>query len=157
MAPRRVRSDLSLQENAPAPFLTHMNYNFSLLPGTYTVARLAPDTPVPAWAYASPGFSSITRTPDELSIVCPDGVVPQDIRTEGGWRAIKLHGPFAFDQVGILLSFTLPLAQCGVGIFAISTFDTDYILVKAPQLEQAIEALRAAGHSFQLSDRAGET
>ena len=134
-----------------------MNITFSLLSGTYSVARLAPDTPVPAWTFDSAGFSSITRTTDELSIVGPDSIVPEDIRAERGWHVIKLHGPFAFDAVGILSSFILPLAKSGVVIIAISTFDTDYVLVKAPQLEQVVEALRAAGHFYQAPDRPGET
>jgi hypothetical protein len=150
------RIHLSLQENLPDPFLTEMTYTFSLLPGTYGLARLTADSPVPAWAIASSGFSSITRTTDELSIVCRDAIIPEDTRAERGWRVVKLHGPFAFDEVGILSSFISPLAKDGVVIVAISTFDTDYILVKAPQLEQAIEALRAAGHSYQDPDRTGD-
>ena len=129
-----------------------MSYNFSVLPGTYAMVRLAPEVPLPEWAFASPGFTSVTRTADELSIVCPDDIFPEGTRNEGGWRTIKLHGPFAFDQVGVLSSFTVPLAQAGIAIFALSTFDTDYILVKAPQLGQAIEALRIAGHSCQVAD-----
>lgn len=132
--------------------IQHMSHNFSVLPGTYALVRFAPETPLPEWAFASPGFTSVTRTADELSIVCPDDAVPEGVRNEGGWRAVKLHGPFAFDQVGVLSSFTVPLAQAGVAIFALSTFDTDYVLVKASQLGQAIEALRAAGHSYQAAD-----
>lgn len=130
---------------------------FSLLPGTYGLARLKSDAPAPAWAFASRGFSSVTRTDAELSIVCPDDGVPEDVQVERGWRVVKLHGPFAFDQVGILSSFIAPLATRGVVIVAISTFDTDYVLVKASQVDDAIEALRAAGHAYQVSDRADES
>ena len=129
-----------------------MSLSFSILPETYGLARLPAGIPVPAWGFATPGFSSITLTDDEVSIVCPDDRVPADVRVERGWRVIKLHGPFAFDQVGILSSFIAPLAQQGVVIVAISTFDTDYVLVKAAQLAQALKALRAAGHTLMDRD-----
>ncbi len=119
---------------------------FSLLPGLHAVARLAPDAPVPVWAFDRPGFASVTRTADELSVVGPEGAAPEGTRVEGGWRVVKLHGPFAFDEVGILASFAAPLARRGVGIFALSTFDTDYVLVKASQVDEALEALAGAGH-----------
>jgi len=124
-----------------------MNIRFSILPDTYGLVRLPHGTPVPAWAFAAPGFSSVTCTDAEVSIACPDASVPADAQAERGWRVVKMHGPFAFDQVGILSSFITPLAERGVVIVAISTFDTDYVLVKATQLDQALDALRAAGHS----------
>ena len=123
-----------------------MPHSFSLLPGLYTLARLAPDADIPAWALAAQGFVSISRSVDELSVVCASGLVPEGVHADRGWRCVRLKGPFAFDQVGVLASFAVPLAQKGVGIFAISTFDTDYILFKEHQLSNAIEALQAAGH-----------
>ena len=123
-----------------------MAHTFSLLPGLYTLARLAPDADFPAWALAAQGFVSISRSSDELSVVCPSDLAPQGIQVDDGWRCVRLKGPFAFDKVGVLSSFAVPLAQVGVGIFAISTFDTDYILFKEQQLANAIEALQAAGH-----------
>lgn len=123
-----------------------MPHSFSLLPGLYSLARLTPDAGIPAWALAAQGFVSISRSSDELSVVCPSGFVPQGVQTDDGWRCVKLKGPFAFDQVGVLSSFAVPLAQIGVGIFAISTFDTDYILFKEHHLANAIDALQAAGH-----------
>ena len=121
---------------------------FSLLPGQYALVRFPPDAPVPQWAFAPGGFASVTRNADELSIVCLAALAPAGVRSDGGWCCLKLQGPFAFDQVGILSSFAVPLAQASVGIFAISTFDTDYILVKESQRELAIRALVSAGHTI---------
>ncbi len=78
--------------------------------------------------------------------MCPDDVVPEDVRCEGGWRALELEGPFEFSEVGVLISVAEPLAEAGVGIFAVSTFDTDYVLVKEKQLESAVASLRGMGH-----------
>ncbi len=119
---------------------------FSLLPDTYAVARLDARTALPAWALAGDGFMSITRAADELSIVCDEKAVPADVRVERGWHGIRLHGPFAFDEVGILASIAGPLATARIGIFAISTFDTDYVFVKAADMPAAIAALVTAGH-----------
>lgn len=116
-----------------------------LLPGRYSVCRLAADAEMPGWALGGE-FISITRTAGELSLVCHEAVVPAGVRCEPGWRVLRLEGPFAFDQVGILLAVLSPLAEAGVSVFAISTFDTDYVLVKEHLLEQARAALAAAGH-----------
>ena len=129
-----------------------MSQVFSLLSGQYSLVRLPPDGPVPGWAFSPDGFASVTRTADELSVACLAARVPAGVRADGGWCCLKLKGPFAFDQVGILSSFAVPLAQAGVGIFAISTFDTDYILVKESQRELAIRALVSAGHSIATGD-----
>jgi hypothetical protein len=110
-----------------------------------SVCRLDPTAEVPDWAIAG-GFFSVTRTAEELSVVCPEDSVPEDVRCEGGWRALKLEGPFEFSEVGVLASVAVPLAEAGVGIFAVSTFDTDYVLVKEEQLEPAVAALRGRGH-----------
>src|SRR5262245_38404217 len=102
---------------------------FSVMPGQFAVCRLSPHEVIPGWAH-SLLFSSITRTADELSIICPASQVPSDIRLEGGWALLKLHGPFALDTVGVLRSVAGPLAEVGISILAIGTFDTDYILLK---------------------------
>ena len=120
--------------------------HFSLLPQTYAVARLPADAPVPAGVLEAPGFVSVSRTADELSIVCPQEAAPPAPKVDGGWRALKLHGPFAFDEVGILAALLAPLAEARIGIFAVSTFDTDYLLVKAEALATAQAVLAAAGH-----------
>ncbi len=119
--------------------------NLELLSRTYAVVRLAPDAPLPGWALAGE-FVSLTRTRDELSVVCEERLVPAPLNREGGWRALKVEGPLDFAQVGVLASIASPLASAGVSIFTISTFDTDYVLVKDDRLVKALEALRSAGH-----------
>ncbi|NCA82716.1 MAG: ACT domain-containing protein [Opitutae bacterium] len=119
---------------------------FSILRGEWAIAQLAPDAPLPNWATVPAPFLSITRTATELSIVAPAAAVPADVRAERGWALLKLQGPFAFNQTGILASFAAPLADAGIGLFALSTFDTDYLLVKTTQAPAAVAALLAAGH-----------
>lgn len=123
-----------------------MTQSFSILPQSFAIARLEPSAELPSAVLVSPGFLSITRTEDELSIVCAEGVPAGLPRVDSGWCAIKVQGPFAFDQTGVLASLLDPLAAVGIGIFAVSTFDTDYILVKSMNLENAVHALKDAGH-----------
>ena len=120
----------------------------SVLPGEYAVCQLPADHTIPAWASAGELFS-VTRTPDEWSVVCAASNVPADVRQAAGWAALKLHGPFDFALTGILAGVLNPLHTAGIGIFALSTFDTDYVLVQAAQLERAVSALRGAGHTVQ--------
>lgn len=116
------------------------------LPGVYAVSRLACTAPVPQWADGQ-GFVSISRTDDELSIVCLEERVPAGTeRSEGGWVCFKFQGPFAFDETGILSSVLRPLSEKGIGIFAVSTFDTDYLLIKAENVARGVELLALAGH-----------
>ncbi|MBI4630526.1 MAG: ACT domain-containing protein [Chloroflexi bacterium] len=126
-----------------------MSLTLSVLPERYAACRFDSNEPIPAWATRSQ-FFTVTRTTDELSITCPEADVPRDVaKCEPGWRAFKLHGPFDFGLTGILTSVLNPLAEAGVGIFALSTFDTDYVLVKEENVEKAIEALRKFGHIFK--------
>lgn len=118
---------------------------FRQLPGTYAIVRLAPDASVPDWATKGE-FTSITRTADELSIVCPTENLPTNVTSSHRWICLKLEGPFPFSLTGVLLSFLDPLSNNGIPIFAISTFDTDYVLVQAEFADAAFEALQAAGH-----------
>lgn len=118
----------------------------SVLEGTFAVCRLAPTVPVPEWALR-PGFFSITRTAEELSLVCAEAHVPAGIPAEFGWSCLQLEGPFPFAMSGVLAAFINPLAEAGIGIFAVSTFDTDYILVKADSLRTTIAKLEEAGHT----------
>lgn len=120
--------------------------SFAVLDGTWAVARLAPAEPVPGWATLPTAFSAVVRTRDELSIVCPESEVPPEVRAERGWATLQLVGPFAFTQVGVLAAVAQPLALAGIGIFAISTFDTDYVMVKHAHVPSACEALARAGH-----------
>jgi hypothetical protein len=122
--------------------------SLSLLPETLAVCRLAPDAEVPAWAWTGEP-ASVTRTRDELSIVCRMGAVPPGVRVEGGWRCLKVAGPLDFALTGILAALTAPLAAARIPLFALSTFDTDYLLVKAADLDRAAEALRGAGHRVE--------
>ena len=122
-------------------------HDFSVLADAYAVVRLRPQDPVPPWALASPGFTCITRTVDEISIVCRDADAPLDGQASRGWVILRLHGPFPHAQVGVLASFAVPLAEARISIFALSTFDTDYILIKASQLQSALRALAGAGHT----------
>lgn len=118
----------------------------SVLPGEYAVCQLSPTQPLPDWATSGELFS-VTRTPDELSVVCAAGQVPAGVRHTPGWAAFRLHGPFDFALTGILAGVLNPLHAAGVGIFALSTYDTDCVLVQAAQLGQAASALRAAGYT----------
>ena len=117
-----------------------------LLAGRFAICRLPADDAVPAWATGGP-FSSITRTPGELSIVCAEGRAPAGTPGEDGWRIFQVAGPLDFSLTGILAGIATPLAKAGVSIFTVSTFLTDYILVKEENLAKAEEALGAAGHS----------
>jgi len=109
---------------------------------------------VPPWAAGdlsrrppvADALLSITRTADELSLVCAEDAVPPQAQAAGGFRCLKLLGPFALDDTGVLFAFLAPLAEKGVPVFALSTYDTDYVLVPAARLDVALDALRAAGH-----------
>ena len=120
-------------------------FQLEVLTGVLAVCRLGPDDPLPDWALAG-DFLSITRTTDELSIVCSQEAVPPDARCEKGWRCLRVEGPLEFSEIGVLASLTSVLAAAGVSLLALSTFDTDYLLVKEEKLVLAIDSLRAAGH-----------
>ena len=117
----------------------------SLLPEHYSICRLGPEADIPPWALAG-DFFSITRTRDELSLVCSQELVPPGVQCEKGWRCIMVKGPLDFSLTGILASLAASLAEAGISIFAISTFDTDYLLVKAENLERAVLKFKEAGH-----------
>jgi hypothetical protein len=118
-----------------------------VLDGKFAICRLDPDAPLPAWVGSGP-FVSITRTADELSVVCPEEAVPEGVQCERGWRCLVVSGTLDFALVGVLASLLVPLANAGVSVFAISTFDTDFLLVKQSDVERAAEALLRAGHVF---------
>jgi len=121
-----------------------MGLAFRVWDGRWAVCRLPADAPIPAWAGA--GFVSITRTPDELSIVCQETNAPGEIQAERDWACLQLQGPFAFTLTGVLASFLAPLAAARVPIFALSTYDTDWVLIPAACLDDALTALAEAGH-----------
>lgn len=116
-----------------------------ILDDELAICRLDPDEEIPAWV-AGGGLWCITRTEEELSLVCATDQAPEDARSEGPWRALKVQGPLDFALTGILAALAAPLAEAGIPIFALSTFDTDYLLVRSECLDLAVEALRAAGH-----------
>lgn len=118
----------------------------NVLEGTYSVCRLPASDRVPSWALElHEGLVSITRTPDELSIVCADEAVPPDTTVEDGFKALQVPGPIPFSETGVLARIATPLAAAGISIFAVSTYDTDYVLVREPDLERALEALKRTG------------
>ncbi len=118
-----------------------------MLDGSYAIGRLAAGELVPAWADGT-GFVSISRTEEELSIVCRAERMPQEIHADRDWVCFQFLGPFAFDQTGIALAVIRPLSEGEVGIFLVSTFDTDYLLIKQPLLERAKRLLLDAGHTL---------
>lgn len=118
----------------------------SVLPKTFVICKLPADAPVPAWA-SQGKFSSITRTSEELSVVAESDEIPENLRGDINWRAMKALGPFAFSEVGVLAALVAPLAEAGISVFAISTFDTDYLFTGATQLQASVAALRRAGHT----------
>ncbi|OAI40482.1 amino acid-binding protein [Planctomycetaceae bacterium SCGC AG-212-D15] len=132
--------------------MSPQHHTLCVLDGIFSICRLDPNAPLPSWASGS--FLSITRSPDELSIVCPAAVVPDGVGCERGWRCLKVQGPFDFSVVGVVASIIGPLAEAGVSVFVVSTFDTDYLLVKQERLERAVEVLRKAGHTVAVSPSA---
>ena len=119
--------------------------NLTILPDPLAVCRLSVDEAVPEWAMIGE-FVSITHTADELSIVCAEEHAPADVKADRGWRALKVEGPLDLALTGVLASLANPLAEAQINIFAISTFDTDYLLVKEYNVARACEVLRQAGH-----------
>jgi len=113
--------------------------------GTFAVCKLAATSPIPSWATRGDLFS-VTRTSDELSVVCRQELVPDGALCERDWHCLRVAGAMPFTLVGVLAALTTPVANAGVGVFAVSTFDTDYLFIKADDLSKAVAALRAAGH-----------
>jgi hypothetical protein len=119
--------------------------------GRFAVCKLPPLAEVPGWAMAGDVFS-VTRTGDELSVMCRQELVPAGTQAEVGWRCVRVAGTMPFTLVGVLASLSAAVAAAGVGLFAISTFDTDYLLVKEADFATAIDALRAAGHRVERAE-----
>jgi uncharacterized protein len=117
-----------------------------VLPGALAVARLGPGEPVPAWASPAGALHAVVRTAGELSVVCDDAAVPAGVRAERGFRALAVAGPLDFALTGVLAALAVPLAEAGVPIFAVATYDTDYVLVGDDRLADTLAALRGAGH-----------
>src|SRR6266403_3055148 len=126
----------------PAPA---RHFEVTLLPERFAISRLAADAPIPQWATQGQ-FFSITRTGDELSVVSELSRVPVGVQSQPGWRIFKVHGPFVLSEIGVLAVLAAPLAEAKIGLFAVSTFDTDYLLFASEPLSAAIAALGRAGH-----------
>lgn len=123
-----------------------------LLEGTYAVCQLEASAPIPPWAEGE-GFVSISRSDGELSMVCRQERVPAGTKAEREWSCLKLEGPFEFSLTGVLASVLNPLAAAGVGIFAVSTYNTDYVLLKQTHLSLATQALESAGHIVNVENQ----
>jgi len=113
--------------------------------GPLAVCRLAPEADVEPWMWTGP-LASVTRTPAELSVICAPEAVPERVQAETGWRAMSVDGPLEFALTGVLAQLAEPLAEAGVPIFVVSTYDTDWLLVKQDRLDDAVSALGARGH-----------
>jgi uncharacterized protein len=121
--------------------------SLTILEASFAVCRLDPGAATPVWATGA-AFYSVTRTQDEWSLVCPESAVPDGIRCEVGWQCLRVVGTMDFSEIGILASLVGPLAEAGISVFAISTFYTDYLLVKHGDLKQVITVLRQEGHTI---------
>ena len=132
-----------------------MNHSASLtldlVPGSFAICRWAAGEPLPSWVMQG-AFFSLTRTPGELSAVCDADAVPPGVVAEGPWSMLAVRGPLAFTLTGVLAGLATPLAAAGISIFALSTYDTDYVLVRYDHLERAVRALRQAGHTVEKHD-----
>ena len=118
------------------------------LPGRYAVCRLDADAPVPGWALDSRRFISITRTDLELSIVCDESIVPADVKSQRGFAAMPIVGQEDMATIGIFAKLTTALAEARLPVFVLSTYDTDYLMVRAQFAAQAADALIGAGCSI---------
>lgn len=118
-----------------------MKLILSILPDKLGICHFDKNSPIPDWALGKTNFTSITRTMDELSITLPQDKIPGGVLTEGDWRAFKLEGDIAIISVGIIATLSKPLAEAGISIFNVSTFETNYILVEEKNLAKAVEVL----------------
>jgi uncharacterized protein len=130
--------------------LSLRRFQLSLLPQNFAIVGLSRNADIPGWATQGP-FFSITRTADELSVMVEESHVPPGVPSQGGWRVIKVQGPFMLSEVGVLAALVGPLAAARVSVLTIATFDTDYLLVASDSLAAAVSALERAGHSFTRS------
>lgn len=117
-------------------------------PDLYAICRLDSEAAVPGWASGT-RFLSITRTASELSIVCEEKMLPEQAHAERNRRLMQIEGTLAFTLTGVLASVAAPLANAGISVFAVSTYDTDYLLVSEEDLQEATQVLEAAGHAIR--------
>jgi len=125
-----------------------LSFTMKVLPERLAICRLDPEDGIADWD-PSDGFLSITFTETEISVVCEEAMAPAGAKCERGWRCLRVDGPLDFEMVGVLASLTRALADAGISVFALSTFETDYVLIRGTVLDQAIEALGGAGHTIR--------
>jgi len=121
--------------------------SYSLLQDTFAICRMDKNASLPDWAVGGE-FWSVSRTPDELSVVCPQGSVPADVDHEAGWKCLKVDSPFEFDLAGMISSIAAPLAEADVELLVVATQDSDYLMVRESELERAAGELARAGFSL---------
>lgn len=122
--------------------------NLRALPGRYAVARLDAQADCPAWING-PGFTSVIRADDELTLVCLEDRIPDDVEAEKGWICLRTVGPFPFEAAGIVHSLITPLSTNGIGVFVVCTFDGEHLLIPARDAEKARNLLAMAGHRLE--------
>ncbi len=113
----------------------------SVLPEVFGICHLAKNSPIPDWMRKPLGFSSITRTDDELSIVCSETKIPAGVLAEKGWQAFKVKGPLDLSLTGIVASLATPLAKAKISIFYVSTYETDFLFVEEKNFSKAKKIL----------------
>jgi hypothetical protein len=133
----------------PGPTLT-----LDRVPGSYAICRLTPGDSLPPWVVQG-AFFSVTRTPSELSVVQDVGAVPSGVVAEGPWSMLAVRGPLDLNITGVLAGLARPLATAGISIFAVSTYDTDYVLVRNHEIDRAVRVLRQAGHNVSDATEIG--
>ena len=134
----------------PGEMIERPRLTMTLLPDRLAICQLDKDAPIPNWACRG-SLCSVTRTPNELSIVCPEANVPAGLPCDGDWRALGSEGPLGFTLTGTVETLAEPMAAAGISIFFISTYYTDYLMVKEKELQIAVLALRQAGHIVHLA------
>lgn len=141
--------ELTQSEGAKSVRISPINpLQLQVLPQDLSVCRMDSQAPVPEWATRSSHFTSVSKIGQELSIITETDYCPKDIKAESGFKAIKVSGTLDFSLIGILANLTTTLAKSGISVFALSTYDTDYLLVRKEQLDEAKKALQEAGHQF---------
>lgn len=122
-----------------------------VLDASFAICKIPPDAPIPSWASGA-SFMTVTRTPDELSVVCHQDEIPRTVECQRDWRCLRIAGPVNFSEVGILASLVTPLAEAGISVFVISTFNTDYLLVPGQALKRTLAILNKMGHVIEIGN-----
>jgi hypothetical protein len=125
----------------------------TLLAERVALCRFAPDAPVPGWTDGARQFLTVSRTPTELSVIADERVVPNDIEAQRGYYVLRVEGPLPLDLIGVFAALASPLADAGIPIFPVATYDTDYLLVRDAEIERALATLRTAGHMIDIASQ----